>query len=146
MMPRKGYFVAAATAASVAALVVGCTASASVGGSGGLAPPSGCSSDSSVQCSEGVGWSCSAGDNPEAETSGLSCSDPTPDGPNDDFCCFDWTYGTSSCTPDDSLTSDCQPGSYGYQCSQGDNPTTLDGSLNCSSPTPDGSNDDFCCD
>ena len=128
---------------AVAALgLLGCTAS--TGGSPPPAPPAGCGEDSTVHCSEGVGWSCSAGDDPEREQSGLSCSDPTPDGSNDDFCCFEWTYG-SSCTPDDGLTSVCQPGSYGYRCSAGDDPSSLDSSLNCSTPTPDGSDDDFCC-
>jgi hypothetical protein len=129
------------TAALVFLALAGCTASASVSPS---SPPSGCNTDSSVQCSQGTGWSCAAGDNPQQESSGLSCSDPTPDGSNDDFCCFDWTYG-STCTPDDGLTSVCQPGSYGYRCQAGDDPSSLDSSLNCSSPTPDGSDDDFCC-
>jgi hypothetical protein len=144
MKSRYGVLWVAATLPLTAALVAGCTASASVGAEGS-GPPAGCNVDSSISCSEGAGWSCAAGDNPEAEQSGLSCSDPTPDGPNDDFCCFDWTYGDSSCTPDDGLTSVCQPGSYGYQCAAGDDPTTLDSSLNCSSPTPDGASDDFCC-
>jgi hypothetical protein len=120
--------------------VVGCTTAVSVAPS---APP-GCDQDSSVSCSHGVGWSCGAGDNPENEQSNLSCSTPAPDGANDDFCCFAWTYG-STCTPDDGLTSVCQPGSYGYRCQAGDNPRSLDSSLNCSSPTPDGPDDDFCC-
>ncbi len=106
--------------------------------------PAGCQNDSSLSCAAGTGWTCAAGDNPENEQSNLSCSIPTADGPNDDFCCFEWTYG-SSCTPDDALTSVCQPGSYGYRCQAGDNPASLDSSLNCSSPTPDGSDDDFCC-
>lgn len=123
--------------------VVGCTASASVATSAPSAPP-GCAQDPSVSCAQGASWSCAAGDNPENEQSNLSCSTPTPDGPNDDFCCFQWTYG-STCTPDDSLTSVCQAGSYGYRCQPSDDPTSLDSSLNCSSPTPDGPDDDFCC-
>lgn len=138
MRLRSGYVALAASLATLV-LVGGCSTSA------GLSPPPGCSADSSVSCAQGDGWSCDAGDNPEAEQSGLSCSDPTPDGPNDDFCCFDWSYGTSSCTPDDDLTGSCQAGSYGYQCNAGDDPSTLDSSLSCSSPTADGSQDDFCC-
>jgi hypothetical protein len=137
-MKIQGAHVLGVAMAAAIAVLAGCTASASV------SPPAGCSQDSSVSCSAGVGWSCSAGDNPEQEQSGLSCSEPTADGSNDDFCCFEWTYG-SSCTPDDGLTSVCQPGSYGYRCSAGDDPTSLDSSLNCSTPTPDGSDDDFCC-
>lgn len=120
--------------------VAGCTASASATPD----PPPGCGRDSSIPCSQGVGWSCSAGDNPEIEQANLSCSIPTPNGPNDDFCCFEWTHG-STCTPDDGLTSVCRPGSYGFRCQAGDDPTSLDPSLNCSSPTPDGPDDDFCC-
>ena len=123
--------------------IAGCTASASVSPAPS-SPPPGCSQDSSVSCSQGDGWSCAAGDNPENEYANLSCSVPTADGPNDDFCCFEWTYG-STCTPDDGLTAVCHPGSYGYRCQAGDDPTSLDSSLNCSSPTPDGSDDDFCC-
>jgi len=132
----------ACAAGALLLVFVGCTASAGVDAGG---PPNGCSVDSTVVCAQGDGWSCAAGDNPEAEQSGLSCSDPTPDGSNDDFCCFEWSYGDSSCTPDDDLTAVCQPGSYGYQCAAGDDPTSLDSSLDCSSPTPDGANDDFCC-
>jgi hypothetical protein len=127
------------------ALVGACTASANVDANGHLTPPAGCSADASVQCSRGDGWSCAAGDDPEAEVSGLSCSNPVADGPNDDFCCYEFSAGGSSCTPDDGLTSVCQPGSYGYVCDAGDNPTLADSSLNCSAPTPDGSADDFCC-
>jgi hypothetical protein len=129
------------TAALVVLALVGCTANASVAPA---SPPSGCGADSSVQCTQGTGWSCGAGDNPEQATSGLSCSEPAADGSNDDFCCFEWTYG-SSCTPDDGLTSVCQPQSYGYRCQAGDNPNSFDSSLNCSDPTPDGPDDDFCC-
>lgn len=121
-----------------------CTASASVAPAPPPSAPAGCAQDSTVSCSQGVGYSCSAGDNPEQEESNLSCSIPSPNGSEDDFCCFQWTYG-STCTPDDGLTSVCQPGSYGYRCQAGDNPASLDASLNCSSPTPDGPDDDFCC-
>jgi len=123
--------------------IIGCTASASVSPPPPSAPP-GCGQDSSLSCHQGSGWSCPAGDNPENEQSNLSCSVPTADGPNDAFCCFEWTHGTT-CTPDDNLTSVCQPGSYGYRCQASDDPTSLDSSLNCSNPTPDGSDDDFCC-
>lgn len=128
-------------------VVVGCTTTVSTNPPSSNTPaevPAGCGKDSSVPCSQGTGWSCAAGDNPENEQSNVSCSTPTANGPDDDYCCFEWTYG-SSCTPDDGLTSVCQPGTFGYRCQAGDNPASLDSSLNCSSPTPDGSDDDFCC-
>jgi hypothetical protein len=127
------------------------TVSSSGGTSSGGTIPAGCTLDSSVDCSgSGAdGYSCAAGDNPEAEDSSLSCSVPTTDSNgNDDYCCFGWTYGTSTCTPDDDLTSACpDPDSYGYQCDSGDDPTSLDPTLNCSTntPDPDGVHDDYCC-
>ncbi len=132
--------------AACVCVIVGCTANVSTPPPSSNTPavvPAGCEKDSSVPCSQGTGWSCPAGDNPENQ-SNVSCSTPTANGPNDDYCCFEWTYG-SSCTPDDGLTSVCQPGTFGYRCQAGDNPASLDPSLNCSSPTPDGSDDDFCC-
>jgi hypothetical protein len=133
-----------AAATLLLTLVGGCT----VSGSATLGPPAGCSVDSSVVCQDAAaqGWSCAPGDNPEAEQGGLSCSDPAtlPDG-SYGYCCFEWSYGTTTCTPDDTLV--CDPYSYGYRCAAGDNPTSLDASLNCSVPTPDpnGTDDDFCC-
>jgi hypothetical protein len=139
----------AATAATTALIILcalgsGCTASASARAS--ITPPAGCSPDDSLVCpAGGDGWTCAAGDNPELEEPGLSCSVPRADGPNDDFCCFAWTFGTTTCTPDDEITSVCAFPSYGYRCAAGDDPTSLDSSLSCSPPTPDGSSDDFCC-
>ncbi|HZU85084.1 MAG TPA: hypothetical protein VE987_19265 [Polyangiaceae bacterium] len=144
MRPDVVATVTTASIAALAAFALGCTTSASAGAS--IAPPSGCFTNGALVCpGGGDGWTCAAGDNPENLESGLSCSVPQPDGPNDDFCCFAWTFGTSTCTPSDTITSVCQYPSYGYTCAAGDNPTSLDPSLNCSSPTPDGPNDDFCC-
>jgi hypothetical protein len=138
----------AATAAwcALAALACGCGTSPSSGGS--IAPPAGCSPDSSLVCeSGGDGWRCDPGDNPETEQSGLSCSIAQPDGLNNDFCCIAWPYAASSCTPDDELGAYCWYPSYGYQCESGDDPGTLDSSLKCSasSTDPDGVHADFCC-
>jgi hypothetical protein len=134
----------AATAAS------GCTASASV--SAGITPPNGCQADSSVDCSGGGdGFSCDTGDNPEDEDATLSCSTPQSSAGEDDYCCFTAPSGFSgtTCAPDDDLTSVCpDPDSYGYQCASGDDPTSYDATLNCSTntPDPDGVHDDYCCD
>lgn len=138
---RPFTFVLAIGVSGISAL--GCSTTVTTTGS--ISPPAGCSPDNSLNCTAGDGWTCSAGDNPEAEESGLSCSVPQADGPNDDFCCFQWTHGTSTCTPDDGVTNGCQFPSFGYSCAAGDDPTSLDSSLNCSQPTPDGPNDDFCC-
>jgi hypothetical protein len=110
--------------------------------------PTGCTVDNSLACVNGAqGFRCAAGDNPEVEDSSLSCSVPQPDGPDDDFCCFQWTFGTSSCRPDNTITAACSFPSFGYQCAAGDDPTSLDSSLNCSVGVldPDGVSTDFCC-
>jgi hypothetical protein len=137
---------------------LGCSATASgdassSGSSGGeviITPPTGCAQDSSVDCSGiGDGFSCMTGDNPEAEDPTLSCSTPTSSAGEDDYCCFTFSGGGSTtCVADDDLTAVCpDPDSYGYQCDSGDDPTSLDSSLNCSQSTPDadGVHDDFCC-
>jgi hypothetical protein len=129
---------AAVAAALALVLAAGCTVQAQ-----DSSPYANCTQDPSLACVAGAdGWRCAVGTNPEQEVANVSCSNPQPDGPDDDFCCFAWTYG-SSCRPDDTLQ--CAPFSYGYVCTAGDNPQTLDSALNCSSPTPDGPNDDFCC-
>jgi hypothetical protein len=133
----------------------GCTATASGGAgstsSSGAPPPSTrCTANSTLLCTgNAAGFECTVGDNPEAEDPNLSCSTPQPDGGTDDFCCFDWSAGFSSCTPDDELTSVCPDfNSYGYQCNSGDDPASLDPNLVCSTMPvmdPDGIHDDFCC-
>ena len=117
-----------------------------------ITTPANCNPDTSVDCSGGGDpFSCTSGDNPEAEESGLSCSTPTPDPTSglDDFCCFSFTVGSATtCTADDELATACDADSYGYQCaSSSDDPTSLDSSLNCSGgvPDPDGTDTDFCC-
>jgi hypothetical protein len=111
----------------------------------------GCTADTSVDCSGGgEGFSCDAGDNPEVEdtTDSLSCSTPTANGSEDDFCCFVFTGGSSTtCTADDTITCP-DSDSYGYLCADAsDDPTSLDASLNCSTPVTDsdGTSSDFCC-
>jgi len=127
--------------------------SSSSGGSSSGGPPSGCTADSTLDCSGGGdGYACATGDNPEAEDDTLSCSTPQSSDGEDDFCCFSEPSGdfsSSTCVADDDITSVCPDAdSYGYQCVSGDDPSTLDSSLtNCSTATPDadGVHDDFCC-
>lgn len=119
--------------------------------------PSGCSFDQTVdsEClGGGVGYSCAPGDNPENEDSSLSCSVPQsdPNTGNDDFCCVAITFvaSTSTCQQvDASITGlTCDFGSYEYQCAAGDDPTSLESSLNCSVSETDPNNSsltDFCC-
>ncbi len=117
---------------------------------GGIGAIPGCTADDTVACTGGSeGFTCAAGANPEIIGPSLSCSEPVIGSTGTDaYCCFKWTYGVSSCTPDDELTAACPSGSYAYQCnSPGDEPTSLDPSLHCGAPKPDfdGRNTDFCC-
>jgi hypothetical protein len=75
----------------------------------------------------------------------LSCSLPRADGPNDDFCCFAWTFSTTTCHPDNTLNVTCDFPAFVYSCAAGDNPMNVDSSLTCSTPVPSGSSDLFCC-
>jgi hypothetical protein len=129
----------------------GCSSSSTGTGSGGSGEPTptGCNQDNSLSCTgNAYGYACAAGDNPQ-NYDNLICSDPTPNGSDDDFCCFvdpgGSGLGSTTCNPDDNLTSVCTPGTYGFVCAAGDDPTTYDSTLTCSTPTPDGANDDFCC-
>lgn len=107
--------------------------------------------DDTIDCSGGAtGYACAIGDNPEVVDPGLSCSTPADSSDGEvDFCCFSGFPGSSTtCVSDDDLTAVCpDPDSYGYQCDAGDDPTTLDAKLTCSTstPDPDGVHDDFCC-
>lgn len=136
----------AAALAALACVAYGCSTTVTAT----ITPPNGCNTNAALNCVVGDGWTCTQGDNPEAEESGLSCSVPQTDQTNaneDDFCCIAWTSSSTTCTPDDDLTAQCQYPALGYQCLSGDNPVTLDSSLNCSVNTPDadGVHDDFCC-
>jgi len=121
------------------------------GSSSGATPPAGCMADATLDCVGGAdGYSCTSGDNPEAEDTTLSCSTPSPDSDGkDDYCCYSGgTWSSTTCEPDDDLTSVCpDPTSYGYQCDPGDDPTSYDSTLSCSTgtPDPDGVHDDYCC-
>jgi hypothetical protein len=123
-----------------------CTRAAS-GSDGGI--PVGCTADAAVQCTGGAtGYSCPPGDNPE-DNGDVACTFPTTgtDG-SDDYCCFPWSYGDSTCTPDDYLTADCpDASSYGFQCAQGQMPSSLVSTLTCGDglADPDGTDTDYCC-
>jgi hypothetical protein len=135
-LPRFTFHLAAALILGAAATgASGCTVTSS----------SSCSLDSTVVCATGDGWSCSGSDTPWDSNSNLSCSDGVVDSSgNTDYCCFDFGGSSSTCTPDDTLSCPTA-GSYGYTCVAGDDPTSLDSSLVCSDPTPDGNYDTFCC-
>lgn len=130
--------------------VAGSGGSSSGSSSGGVPP--GCTADSAVACSgsAATGFSCTSGTNPAGPQSSYACTTPVADASgNDDYCCIEWPYGTSTCAPDDALTTACpDPGTYGFQCTSGNDPTTLSSQLTCSQAVadPDGIHDDYCCD
>ena len=130
------HLVTAAMAASITltAFLVGCSTTVTTS----VAPPAGCTTDSSLVCRQGTGFRCTAGTNPEQVDPSLSCSIPAadPNGTDDDFCCFTFHGSPSTCVPDDTITQFCQIDSFGYACAAGDDPTSLDPSLNCSAPQP----------
>jgi hypothetical protein len=137
----------------VGVTAMGCTATASggatVSSSGGRTPPgsgsipSGCAEDSTLTCSsDAIGISCPAGTAPDDPT--LECSDPTPAGSSDGYCCIQWVAG-GDCTPDGTVTG-CDYPSYGFSCTAGAAPPdAADGSITCSTATPSGSEDLYCC-
>ena len=86
----------------------------------------GCTTDSSVVCAAGAGYSCDNGDTP----SGLDCSDGVVDSSGlTDYCCIQ--FSSSTCAPDGTVTG-CDASSYGFSCTGSDTPDEADSSLNCS--------------
>jgi hypothetical protein len=133
---------------------MGCTATASGGASasstGGTrtppgtgAIPSGCADDATLSCSpDAIGISCPAGTAPDDPT--LECSDPTPAGSSDGYCCITWVSG-GDCAPDGTVTGCAYP-SYGFSCTSGAAPPdAADASITCSTPTPASGADLYCC-
>jgi len=125
----------------------------SSGGGGITGLPSSCAADSSVTCTGGAdGYSCTSTDAPDDSDPTLECSigvaDPTT-ATSTDYCCLPSTFswGTSTCAQDDSVTGGCTTaGSYGFSCTGSDTPDQTDMTLTCSTGVadPDG-NTDFCC-
>lgn len=137
----------------VGVTAMGCTATASGGATtssgGGRTPPgsgsipTGCAADATLSCSpDAIGISCPAGTSPDDPT--LECSDPTPAGSSDGYCCIQWVSG-GDCTPDATVTG-CDYPSYGFSCTAGSAPPdAADATLTCSTPTASGSEDLYCC-
>jgi hypothetical protein len=96
---------------------------------------SACSTDSSVVCAVGDGWSCDGDSQPEDANPSLICN---TDGQGD-FCCV-----ASSCGYDSSVS--CSGSAVGYSCASGDAPPDqTDSTLVCSEPTVVGGTDEYCC-
>jgi hypothetical protein len=103
-----------------------------------------CAADSTLQCTGGsTGQSCTGSATPDTSSEACSIGTSMSDG-STGYCCISFTSSSSTCTPDETVTG-CQYPSYGFSCATGDDPTTLDASLNCSQPTTCGTQDLFCC-
>jgi hypothetical protein len=109
----------------------------------------GCNVDITLSCPAGsTGFACDIGSNPESEDPALSCTDPKPDGDNDDdYCCFTgFTGNSTTCQPDDDVSLACADGTFGFSCVIGDVPTTFDATLVCSDSSDAVTGEsDFCC-
>lgn len=131
----------------------GCSGKANggaVGAGSDGGPVSGCQLSSGVPCTNGDGFVCDAQTDPASTNGSYACGPPTLDpAGNDEYCCVLVPGDDSTCTPDDTVTSQCPCAeSYGYQCyAPADDPTSLDPSLDCSIgfADPDGTSTDFCC-
>jgi hypothetical protein len=122
------------------AAAAGCTVKNSASGGSST-----CSSDGSVSCTQGSGWSCTGKDTP-ADNNPLVCSKATvsQDQTKLTFCCVASQGVTSGCAEDSTVTANCSQGT-GFACAGSTTPDQNDSSLVCSSGTPNGSNTDYCC-
>jgi hypothetical protein len=123
--------------------VAGCSSSSSP-----PAPPPGgdtCASDDAVAgCVNGTsGYSCNAGANPPDEGDPtLVCSEPTPSGDLDLYCCYTNTVVAASATCSEDFTVPCpDPDEYGFSCTGDDSPSDDYSNLNCSAPV----GNTYCC-
>ncbi len=125
-----------------------CTAT--VNGGGGPGPgdngiPATCMSDSSVVgCVGAAGYSCTGADSPDQSDTSLSCSSGTPSGGETLYCCIDATSVASGCSVDANVVG-CAGGSIGFSCTGSAEPQQGNTSLVCSSGTPSGGANLFCC-
>lgn len=106
-----------------------------------------CNADSTVDCSGGgFGFTCTGTDTPDQDDSSLECSTGTVNSSNTQYCCIQYSSGSSSPCTQDSTVTGCASGSYGFSCTGSSTPSQQDSSLNCSTGTA-GSNGDtvFCC-
>jgi hypothetical protein len=103
-----------------------------------------CSQDSTVAgCQEGTGFSCTGTDTPDQSDTSLVCSTGTPDTGKTDYCCIPYTQSSTTCQQDNTVMCDA---GFGFTCMGTDDPTSIDSTLNCSTPTAlDGGAMQFCC-
>jgi hypothetical protein len=130
-------------------VVLGAAAGCTVKNSNSDGGSSTCSTDSTVMCPQGQGWSCTGSDSP-ADHNALVCSTPTVTSSNKpEYCCIASTVA-SNCTEDSTVTATCTKGT-GFSCAPAADggemsPQDSDPSLTCSSGTA-GNNGQtlFCC-
>jgi hypothetical protein len=103
-----------------------------------------CSVDSTVTgCQEGTGFSCTGSDTPDQSDTSLVCSTGTADTGKTDYCCIPYTQSSTTCMQDNTVMCDA---GFGFSCAGTDSPTSIDSTLNCSTPTVvDGGPTLYCC-
>lgn len=118
-----------------------------------VASGSTCAQDQSVSgcAGDSYGFSCTGTDRPDTDYSGIVCSSAGVLGQNIQganatlYCCSYGSTSTSTGCSQDSTVS-CAGGATGYSCPTGSSPPNVDvTSLLCSTPTPAGTTDQYCC-
>jgi hypothetical protein len=128
-------------AVAIAGCTVNNTSSGTSNDGGTDGGSSTCSTDTTVTCTQGTGWSCTGSDSPE-ESNPLVCSVGTAATGKTEYCCVTWT--TVSTCMEDAMVTGCQEGT-GFSCTGSDTPDQSDTSLVCSSGTADTGKTDYCC-
>jgi hypothetical protein len=102
-----------------------------------------CTVTSLAACPAGTtGYVCT-NDGPGEGQPTVSCSSGDIEGYDEDYCCFPWPAG-SACAPYPDFP--CDAYSFGYQCSPGTFPPSVESKLSCGDAFPDSNGDnDFCC-
>jgi hypothetical protein len=104
----------------------GCTATATAGPTCGI--------DDTVPCSQGQGFSCTGGDQPEDSDPSLVCSYGVSGNAGSVLYCCLHAAPNTTCGPD-STVNGCAPGSFGFSCSDATEPPSASyPQLSCSSP------------
>jgi hypothetical protein len=143
MKSAYGYLLGASLVLGVAAIAA-CTASASVGAGNGDT----CAPDSTVTCNDGAGWSCTGSDEPQDSDNSLICDYGQPgNAGSTTYCCLNQVSSSSTTCGYDSTVAGCVPGSFGFSCTDANEPPSAAyPSLNCSSGTAGNAGSElYCC-
>jgi hypothetical protein len=105
-----------------------------------------CSTDPSLRCSPGTGYSCSGNVTPEDTDPTLACSSGLGLASGlVGYCCVPGGLPTGSSCAADASVAGCQLGSFGYSCTGTTRPEDVQSTLVCSDGVANGSSTDYCC-